>query len=258
MRTGITLMSYPLLMFVEAFLVMWASAWGGVLLHKRKPELPSEDREDYSVILAASLTLLGLIIGFTFSMAVTRYDLRKTYEEEEANAIGTEYLRAELLPAEEAGKIRALLSTYLDKRIEYYNEGRDADAIRRINKETSKLQDEMWTAARSFASAQPTPVNALAVSGMNDVINSQGYSQSAWWNRIPLAAWGLMIAIAICCNVLIGFGSRGRTKKSLRPLLLVLPLLVGISFFLIADIDSPRGGLIRVHPMNLQSLTESM
>src|SRR3954467_345358 len=127
MRTGITLMSYPILLFIEAFLVMWASAWGGVLLHKRRPELQTEDREDYGVILAAALTLLGLIIGFTFSMAVTRYDLRKTYEEEEANAIGTEYLRAELLPAEGAGKVRSLLVSYLGKRIEYYNEGRDAD-----------------------------------------------------------------------------------------------------------------------------------
>ena len=121
-----------------------------------------------------------------------------------------------------------------------------------------QAEDDMWIAAKTFASAQPTPVNALAVSGMNDVINSQGYSQSAWWNRIPLAPWGLMAAIAMCCNVLIGFGARGKNKKSIRPLLLVLPLLVGISFFLIADIDSPRGGLIRVHPMNLESLAESM
>ena len=105
----------------------------------------------------------------------------------------------------------------------------------------------MWTAAQTFATAQPNPVNALAVSGMNDVINSQGYSQAAWWNRIPVAAWGLMTAIALCCNVLIGFGARAQQKKSMRPLLLVLPLLVSISFFLIADIDSPRGGFIRVH-----------
>ncbi len=251
-------MSFPLLIFVGAFLVMWLAAWGGVLLHKSRPELPSEDREDFGVVLAASLTLLGLIIGFSFSMAVSRYDLRKNYEEEEANAIGTEYLRAGLLPAEDAVKVRALLSSYLDKRIEFYNEGRDPAAIRKINNETSKLQDEMWTAAQTFATAQPNPVNALAVSGMNDVINSQGYSQAAWWNRIPVAAWGLMTAIALCCNVLIGFGARAQQKKSMRPLLLVLPLLVSISFFLIADIDSPRGGFIRVHPMNLESLSESM
>ena len=258
MRTGITVMSYPILLCVASFLLMWASAWAGVLLHKRRPELQAEDREDFGVILAATLTLLGLIIGFTFSMAVTRYDLRKTYEEEEANAIGTEYLRAELLPAEDAGKVRALLVAYLGKRIEYYTERRDPVAITRINNEASKLQGEMWTAARTSAAAQPTPVNALAVAGMNDVINSQGYAQSAWWNRIPLAAWGLMCAIAVCCNVLIGFGARGRQKKSMRPLLLILPLLVSISFFLIADIDSPRGGLIRIHPMNLESLSESM
>jgi hypothetical protein len=258
MRSGITVMSYPLVVFVVSFFVLWLSAWAGVYIHKNRPELESEDRDDYGVILAASLTLLGLIIGFSFSMAVSRYDLRKTYEEEEANAIGTEYLRAGLLPAEHAGKVRALLVTYLGKRIEFYNAPRDPEEIIRINKETAQLQDELWTAAQTFASAQPTPVNALAVAGMNDVINSQGYTQSAWWNRIPLAAWGLMIAIAVCCNVLTGYGARAPQKKSTRPLLLVLPLLVAISLFLIADIDSPRGGLIKVQPLNLQSLSESM
>ena len=91
---------------------------------------------------------------------------------------------------------------------------------------------------------------------MNDVLNSQGYTQAAWWNRIPIAAWGLMAAIAICCNLLIGFSVRDAKAEGL--LLLILPLVVSISFFLIADIDSPRGGVIRVNPQNLISLAESL
>ena len=98
--------------------------------------------------------------------------------------------------------------------------------------------------------AQPTPVRALAVAGMNDVLNSQGYTQAAWWNRIPVGAWCLMFAIAVFCNVLLGYGSRKVDGR----LFMVLPLVVSISFFLIADIDSPRGGVIRVRPQNLQSL----
>jgi hypothetical protein len=91
---------------------------------------------------------------------------------------------------------------------------------------------------------------------MNDVLNSQGYTQAAWWNRIPPAAWGMMAAIAICCNLLVGFGAR--QAKAERTLMLVLPLVVSISFFLIADIDSPRGGIIRVQPQNLVSFAQSL
>jgi hypothetical protein len=91
---------------------------------------------------------------------------------------------------------------------------------------------------------------------MNDVLNSGRYTQAAWLNRIPLAAWGLMLAIAICCNLLVGYGTR--RGKARAVLLLVLPLIVSISFSLIANIDSPRGGLVRVHPQNLSGLSQSL
>jgi hypothetical protein len=99
-------------------------------------------------------------------------------------------------------------------------------------------------------------VIALAASGMNEVLNSQGYTQAAWWNRIPIEAWGLMGAIAICDNLLVGYIAR-RTEGKIRHFF-ILPLLVAIAFFLIADMDSPRGGLIRVRPQNLVSLSDSL
>ncbi|MGC1298359.1 MAG: hypothetical protein WA869_25310 [Alloacidobacterium sp.] len=114
----------------------------------------------------------------------------------------------------------------------------------------------MWTAVQNPALAQQTPVMALAVAGMNDVLNSQGYTQVAWWNRIPKAAWGLMIAIAICCNLLVGYGARGAYVKSAVPL--ILPLFASIAFLLIADIDAPRGALIHVPPQNLLSLSRTL
>jgi hypothetical protein len=104
--------------------------------------------------------------------------------------------------------------------------------------------------------AQPTPVMALVVSGMNDVLNSQGYTQAAWWNRIPTAGWALMGAIAICSNLLLGYTSRLCDGKA--PRFFILPLIVSVSFFLIADLDSPRRGLIRVSPQNLMSLSPSL
>jgi len=89
---------------------------------------------------------------------------------------------------------------------------------------------------------------------MNDVLNAQGYTQAAWWNRIPVAAWCLLITIGIFCNVLVGYVARGRSAL----LFWILPIVLAVSVFLIADIDSPRHGVIRVHPQNLESLANSL
>jgi hypothetical protein len=245
----------PLLLFVTSFVVLALSAWIGTSWLGRL-HVPDEDvRDDYGMILTATLTLLGLIIGFSFSMAISRYDQRKNLEEEEANAIGTEYVRAELLPATDAARVRTLLKEYLDVRIEFYD-ARDPQRLLEIPVRRAKLQADLWKSVQGPAVAQPTPVMALVVSGMNDVLNAQGYTQAAWWNRIPRAAWLLMLVIAICSNLLIGYGSH-RTKAR-RVLLIVLPLVVSVSFFLIADIDSPRGGMIHVMPQNLNSVAESL
>jgi hypothetical protein len=248
------LLRHPLAVFAISFVVLWLAAWTGAFLRgKLGFELAEDLRQDFGVILAASLTLVGLIIGFSFSMATIRYDLRKNYEEAEANAIGTEYVRADLLPQADAAQVRALLRQYTDLRIRFYNTT-DRDQLPRINQDTAQLQNKLWAAVTGPANAQPTPVKALAVSGMNDVLNSQGYTQAAWWNRIPTAAWGMMIAVAIVANVLLGVGAR-RTKAAL---FLVVPLVVSVAFMLIADIDSPRGGVIRVRPQNLESLHSSL
>lgn len=243
-------LNYPLLIFVLTFLLLWLAGWVGSGLNQRKLLLADEDvRSDFNTVEAATLTLLGLIIGFSFSMATGRYDQRKTYEEAEANAIGTEYVRADLLPPDEALRVRALLKEYTAQRIRFYT-SRNWDDIDQIRSDTAKTQDELWTAASATANAQPTPVRALAVSGMNDVLNSEGYTQAEWWNRIPVGAWCLMFAIALLSNWLVGFGS----KKPRLHILMVLPLVIAVAFFLIADIDSPRGGVIRVAPVNLLRL----
>jgi hypothetical protein len=240
------LTNYPLMTFVVTFLLMWLSTWAGIYLRKHWRTDPEQVRDDFGVILGATLTLLGLIIGFTFSMATTRYDLRKSLEEEEANAIGTEYVRVDLLPSDSATKARSLLVHYTDLRIQFYKATR-LDDLNRINAETSTIQNQLWETVSAPAKAQPTTNTLLAASGMNDVLNSQGYTQAAWWNRIPRAAWSLMFAIAIVSHVLLGYGAHSRSSF----LSIILPLLISIAFLLIADIDSPRGGIIRVQPQNL-------
>jgi len=248
------MLNHPVAFSLVSLIVLWLSAHIGASLRNRWG-LGDDERQDFGVVQTAALTLLALIIGFSFSMAVSRYDLRKNYEEAEANAIGTEYVRAGLLPAADAAGVRALIRKYLDLRILFYTTA-DEGELQQINADTARQQAELWSAVQGPALAQPTPVVALAVSGMNDVLNSQGYTQAAWWNRIPASAWSLLIAIAICCNVLVGYGVLSARVNA--GLLFVLPLVVSIAFLLIADIDSPVGGLIHVTPQNLVSLSQSL
>lgn len=188
-------------------------------------------------------------------MAIDRHDNREILEEGEANAIGTEYLRADLLPAQASARTKDLLRQYLEQRILFYSK-QDKEKIQVIRQKTDELQDALWQEVLPAARNQASPISALVVSGMNDVLNSQGYVQAAWWNRIPFAAWTLMTAIAICANILVGFGARN-FKKNVG-LFMIFPFVTSISFFLIADIDSPRGGVIRIEPRNLITLQKSL
>jgi hypothetical protein len=248
------LIDHPVAAFGVCFPAMWLAAHAGAYLRRRSVTPQDDEITELGIVLGAALTLLGLLIGFTFSMAVSRYDQRKNYEEAEANAIGTEYVRAGLLPAVEAAKVRALLKSYLDERVLFYT-AQDTH-LDQINAATLRLQDELWSAVQTPAAADRSAVMALAVAGMNDVLNSQGYTQASWWNRIPVEAWILMLAIGISCNLLFGYNRRS-TKRGHHHLL-ALPMIVAFSFTLIADMESPRGGLIRVQPQNLLALASSL
>ncbi len=200
------LMNFPLLVFALSFVVLLLAALFGDTIRTKVHALKGGEQDDFDVVLSATLTLLGLLIGFSFSMAISRYDQRKNYEEAEANAIGTEYVRADFLPADDAAKVRNLLIRYLDERVLFYTTRDDSQLAK------------------------------------------------TWWNRIPVAAWGMMAVIAVSCNLLIGYGAHGRDWRTL----LIVPIVVSIAFLLISDIDSPRGGAIRVAPHNLISLSKSL
>jgi hypothetical protein len=246
---------YPLAVLLVSLAGLSLSAWIGATRFSGLRKQVAGYKDEFNVIQGATLSLLALIIGFTFAMAVGRYDQRKNLEEEEANAIGTEYLRAELLPAAEESKVKSLLLQYLDQRIAYYTT-RDNEALAKIIDATTRLQAEMWTTVKAPALANPNALTGMAVSGMNDVINSQGYTQAAWSNRIPAAAWTLLGILAVGTTMLVGVGMH--RNGGFPRLLIFLPAVISIAFFFISDIDSPRRGVIRVVPQNLISLAESL
>lgn len=231
------------------------SVWFGYAALSRYRTKDTETSADLGIIQTATLTLLALIIGFTFSMAINRHDQREIFEEGEANAIGTEFLRADLLPSKAAAATKELLLQYADQRILFYSK-QSPEKIEEIRSKTDQLQTALWNEILPTVRTQHTASMALVASGMNDVLNSQGYVQAAWWNRIPLTAWALMAAIAICANLLVGFGARNFEKNI--GLFMIFPFVISVSFFLIADIDSPRGGVIRIEARNLVALKDNL
>jgi hypothetical protein len=165
--------NYPWIVLGVSVLSFWAAARIGVSIQKWRRSENEARRDDFTLLIGATLTLLGLIIGFTFSMAVERYDQRKNLDEEEANAIGTEYVRANLLPAADAEKLRGMLKNYLDQRIAVYSIP-DSQERRQVMTQTAKLQNELWSAVQAPAMAQPQAAAMLILSGMNDVIELAG------------------------------------------------------------------------------------
>ncbi len=248
-----TVIDLPRLVLVLSLVLLMASAAAGVYVERRVRPLKAGERETFSVVLGGTLTLLGLIIGFSFSMAISRYDLRKDYEAAEANAIGTEFLRTDLLPPAKTAEAKDLLRRYLSYRIRFYEERHEA-TLAGLARETDLLQQQIWALVRSSARAEPTPIAALVTAGMNEVIDAEGRTQAAWWNRIPEGAWLLMGLMASCSCFLTGYSAH----RARRWLLVVLPMVLSVALFSVADIDSPRHGVIRVVPHNLIDLQQSL
>ena len=231
------------------------AVWFGNAILSRYRTKDTETSEDLGIIQTATLTLLALIIGFTFSMAIDRHDQRELLEESEANAIGTQYLRADLLPPKLASSTQDLLKQYLDQRILFYSKHTN-EMAQEIQRKTDAIEQILWNDILPIARTNHTATTALVVSGMNDVFNARGYVQAAWWNRIPNTAWALMTAIAVCANILVGFGARNFKKNIV--LFMIFPFVIAVSFFLIADIDSPRSGVIRIEARNLITLKHAL
>lgn len=248
----LTRMDNPFAVLLLVLIAQGLAIIAGDFIRKRTRSFKQGERHDFATVQAATLTLLALITGFSFSMAVSRYDQRKMLEEAEANAIGTEYLRADLLPGDLGATTRELLRKYVELRIAFYD-AVDPQVEIDVGKRTASLQSELWSSLHPAASP-PTPIMSLVVAGMNDVINAQGFTQASWWNRIPFGAWAMMLLMAVSCNLLVGYGEQRKGST----ILFVLPLVISLAFFLIADLDNPRGGVIHVHPQNLEVVAQSV
>ncbi|MGE6433759.1 hypothetical protein [Shewanella baltica] len=246
---------YSVGLFFCSFSVLLLSALIGKKIIGRKSVRNSEGDEDFRVILGATLSLLGLIIGFTLSMSISGFNSRQAAEEYEAFVIRTGFMRADLLTESSRDLMKGTLREYLQQRINIYD-SQNIENIDVIRSKVFGLQKVLWETAVHETAQKQTPVTSLVIANINEIVLAQQKTFAGWRHQIPLAAWILLVVIAINCNILIGYNARKVNGK--LGLLFILPAMVSLSFLMIAEIDAPGKGIIKVTPINLQALADML
>jgi hypothetical protein len=216
------------------------------------------EKSDEGHVLSAMLALLGLLVGFTFSISVGRHELRRTLVVDEANAIGTEYLRAQMLPEPYRTRLAVMLRQYTDARLALAAAGEDSLAIMRANAIADSLQSAMWaTTVEVEPFVQPPALSSLIASGMNAVIDVAATRRAALEARLPTVAFGSLVLFATVAAGMLGFVSGSGRRRS-RAGSVILLLLLSLALGLILDMDRPRRGTIKVSQRPLMYLRASM
>jgi hypothetical protein len=208
-------------------------------------------------IQGAVLGLLALLLGFTFSMALVRYENRRDLVLKEANAIGTTYLRASFLLEPHAKAVEELLRRYTDARLNFYSAGNDSTKIAAAEEEAAKLQRELWTETVAAGKEAPTPITATFINALNETIDLDATRLHALRSRVPVAVWLLLLIVAGAGCFASGYGA-GATGERTGFSDAMLPLLIAVVITLIADFDRPRHGLIGISQQPLLDLKQSL
>jgi hypothetical protein len=164
-------------------------------------------RSQINMLQAASLGLLALLLGFTFSMALTRFDTRKQLVLDEANAIGTTYLRAQLLPEPARKEVSNLLRRYVDVRLEFYQACINQKKLQKVDEETGKLHRALWSHAVATGVQDPRAIpTGLFIQSLNEVIDLHGKRVTAMENHVPESIFILLWVVATLSLCLVGYG----------------------------------------------------
>jgi len=226
----------------------------GLRLHQSKDEAR---RSQISGVQAAVLGMLGLLLGFTFAMGVNRYDARRALVLKEANAIGTTWLRAGLLPEAHRAPVKDLLVRYVDVRLKYEALARDSAKIAEGLRLSGRIQNQLWQHAEAAATEAPTPPTTSFITALNEVIDTHAERVSAARNQIPTGVWVLLLIVAGfgCFTTSYGSGAQGARSVFTN---LLLPLLIAVVMFLIFDLTHSLQGVIGVSQQPLIDLQSSI
>ncbi len=245
----------PFLFFPVVLVLLVLTGCAGTAIRRRFRSVVADDHADQFTALQASvLALLGLLLGFSFSMAIERFEGRQQAEINEANAISASFVRTSTLEPEVARTQRSLIQQYVAARIAFFDARRNIRNIDVAENQTSELGDGIWKdAMRVGGPASSTPRDSTVdsyLTSLTAMFEAREFRRVAYENRIPNSAWLLLIAVACVANFLVGLGAwRWHTV-----LLLILPVVVASTLTLIYDLDIPRRGLIHVSQQSMMRL----
>jgi hypothetical protein len=233
----------PYVLFAALFAASWAVLETGYRIAARTRINDDEHYHEQIINLRDSLmVLLGLLIGFTFAMAVSRFEQRRQLGIDEANAIGTMILRVRTLPEPVQSAVAPLARQYAAVRADFagadLRSSQEQDAVRRSN----ELQKELWERVLAAPQQDRTNIFGLFLQSVNEVIDLSEKRLAAREDRIPAVIWTLLTLIALLAAFTTGYGL---SKRFWFPAIM-MPLMFAAAVALIADLDSPTRGLI--HP----------
>ena len=230
---------------------------GLALGRKYAKKCPAQAGDVSDFVPSTILGLLSLIMGFTFSMAITRFDHRKELVLKESNAIGTVLLRSALLNSDSSQRARSLLRQYVDARLAFFGAGSDFTRIEEIEEGTRTLHDKLWELVVQTTQSERSAVQGLFVSAVNDVIDLQAERLIALRNTVPeVVYWVILLLASIgLSSRYFAMGMRGKGSHAGAALLAILFALV---FALIHDLDRPRAGITTVSQEAMLSLRRSL
>lgn len=243
-------------LFLTCFAFVLLLLAAGIELGRRRSAMKDpESATSVGAMANASLALLAFLLAFTFGLAAQRFDARRTVLLDEVNAIGTTYLRTSTLPDAEGAPARAKLREYVDVRLEAATSG---DLVRGIARSES-LQRELWASAAAWARANPESIVAgLYLQTLNEMIDLHTLRVAgAYRVRIPAVIWIVLAVLSAIGMLEMGYqmGLAGGRRPLLAP---AFALAFSAVIFLIADLDRPQAGLIRVSQQPMVELRQSM
>ena len=224
----------------------------------RQAEIPEPVRNVGTALKASIIGLVALLLGFSFSMTSSRFNQRQRLVLDEANAIGTCYLRAGLLAEPARNRIRAALQNYTDLRLEYFERGLDPGEYQRTTKAMDAAMVDLWSAVEDGVKADHELAHtSQIVPAANEVIDLSATRAWASHNQMPASVLFLLAVCMIFSSGLVGHSS-GQVGRRHSGLWITLVVLVMLVLFVMLDFDRPRRGLIQVNHAPLIELRESL
>jgi hypothetical protein len=207
---------------------------------------PDSAYEGIGVIEAAVFGLLGLLLGFSFSGGTSRLDTKRQLIVQEANAIGTAYLRLDILPANQQPEMRRLFRDYLDTRLRVYARLPDVKAAEQELARAGAIQQEIWALAVAASRNDPTQnVARLLLPALNQMIDITTTRTIAIHTQLPLLIFVLLTGVALVSALLAGYAMARRRSRSWLHMILYAAV-IAVTIYTVLDLEYPRFGLIRL------------